>query len=173
MQYVWIGRLSFRTHRAQRIIRVIANYCQLQLPLANILIQTVQINSHLDREYRTTGRCWCCLLLDYQLLRFQVANLLASYLHAFFKQTCLSLAPFTLLCACGDPAPILRILLCVKVSDAVSGEISLRCWSALEVVSVPYCWRTGSVWMDKLVARSGGVPIVQSDNCTGPSLNLK
>ena len=31
---------------------------------------------------------------------------------------------------CGDPAPILHILLCVKVSDAARGEISLWRWSA-------------------------------------------
>ena len=40
---------------------------------------------------------------------------------AIFK----TLAPFTLPLACRDPAPILCILLCVKVSDAESGEISL------------------------------------------------
>ena len=41
-----------------------------------------------------------------------------------------TLAPFTLPFACRDPAPILRTLLCVKVSDAARGEISLWCWSA-------------------------------------------
>ena len=40
------------------------------------------------------------------------------------------LAPFTLPFACGDPAQILRILLCVKVSDAAGGEISLEPCSA-------------------------------------------
>ena len=41
-----------------------------------------------------------------------------------------SLAAFTLPFACGDPAPILHTLLCVNVSDAERGEISLRHWSA-------------------------------------------
>ena len=41
-----------------------------------------------------------------------------------------SLASFTLPFACGDPAPILHTLLCVKVSDAERREISLRRRSA-------------------------------------------
>ena len=43
----------------------------------------------------------------------------------------------------------------------------------LEVVSGPYYWQTEPVWTDKLAMWSGGVSIVQSVNCTGPSLNLK
>ena len=42
----------------------------------------------------------------------------------------------------------------------------------LEVVSGPYYWRTKPVWTDKPVAWSGGVSIIQTDNCTDPSLNL-
>ena len=36
-----------------------------------------------------------------------------------------TVVPFTLPLECGDPAPILRCLLCVKVSDAARGEILL------------------------------------------------
>ena len=39
-------------------------------------------------------------------------------------------APFTLLFACGNPAPILHLLFYEKVSDAARGEILLRSWSA-------------------------------------------
>ena len=78
----------------------------------------------------------------------------------------LAVAPYTLLFACGDSAPILCLLVCVKVSDAARGEISLRCWSA----------SGGSIRAVLLatepVARSWGVSIVQSDNYTGPSLHL-
>ena len=42
----------------------------------------------------------------------------------------LYVAPFTLLFGCRDPAPIHRLLLCVKVSDVVRGEISLQHRSA-------------------------------------------
>ena len=38
----------------------------------------------------------------------------------------LSVALFTLPFVCGDLAPILCTLLCVKVSDAERGDISLR-----------------------------------------------
>ena len=40
-----------------------------------------------------------------------------------------SLALFTLPFACRDTAPVLRTLLCVKVSDAEKGEILLQRWS--------------------------------------------
>ena len=39
-----------------------------------------------------------------------------------------TVAPFTLPFKCRDPAPILLIILCVKVSDATRGEISLQLW---------------------------------------------
>ena len=37
-----------------------------------------------------------------------------------------ALVAFILPFECGDPAPVLRLLLCVKVSEAAKGEISLR-----------------------------------------------
>ena len=40
-----------------------------------------------------------------------------------------SVPPFTLPFECGDPAPILCILFCVKVSEKARGEISLQRWS--------------------------------------------
>ena len=43
--------------------------------------------------------------------------------------------------------------------------------SPLEIVSGPSYWRTEPVWMDKPAVQSGGVSIVQSDNCT--QLNKK
>ena len=42
------------------------------------------------------------------------------------KAQLISAAPFTLLFACGDPAPIFCIILCVKVSEAARGDIPLR-----------------------------------------------
>ena len=41
-----------------------------------------------------------------------------------------SVVPFTLRFACRDPAPIPRLLLCVKASDMARGEISLWHWFA-------------------------------------------
>ena len=73
---------------------------------------------------------------------------------------CSTLTPFTMPFACWDPAPILRILLCVKVSDTARGEILHRLWSASGgSIRADYWWN------------GGGVSAWQSDNCTGPSLN--
>ena len=42
----------------------------------------------------------------------------------------------------------------------------------LEVVSGLYYWWTEPVWMDKSAVQNVDVSVWQSDNCTGPSLNL-
>ena len=72
--------------------------------------------------------------------------------------------PFTLPFACGDPASIPSILLCVKVSDAVRVKFHSGADPPLETVSGPYYWWTEPVWTDKPAAWSGGVSIIQFDN---------
>ena len=58
-----------------------------------------------------------------QMLNVQHVPCVAGCLCVKTKQE--TLASFTLPFACGDPAPILRTRLCVKVLDAERGEISL------------------------------------------------
>lgn len=83
-----------------------------------------------------SGTDWagCCLKkqIKWNMEVYLCWSLIISICQSLVVSLCRSLvlAPFTLPFACKDPAPILQILLCVKVLDAARGEISLRCWSA-------------------------------------------
>ena len=82
---------------------------------------------------------------------------------------CSLLAHFTLASGYGFSTPIPRLRLCVNLSEVTRAEILLWPWSAAggSVRTVLFENRT-----DKPAVWSGGVSTGQSDNYTGPLLNL-
>ena len=85
-----------------------------------------------------------------------------------------TVASFTLLFGCRDPALIPRCHLCVNLLEAARGEILLRRWSASGGSIRGKLLCTEPVAMDEPAVCIQGVSIwrVESGNNTGPSLNL-